>query len=53
MTSEQVEVDKELKRLAMKYGSNEVLRAFCVECNDRGDRGLFRKLNKIYEWLIK
>jgi hypothetical protein len=53
MTTEQDEVEKKLKALVMKYGSNEVLRAFCVECNDRGDRGLFRKLNKIYEWLTK
>lgn len=45
-------VDKRMRDLIDHFGVDEVLAALCRQCNERGMPVLFRKLNRIYEWLV-
>lgn len=44
-------VDARVRDLIDRFGTHEVLAALCRECNRRGMPVLFRKLNRVYEWL--
>lgn len=44
-------IDLKMRSLIDAYGVDEVLAALARACNDRGMPGLFRRINKIYEWL--
>ncbi len=45
-------VDTCTRTLINRFGVREVLAAYCRECNRRGMPVLFRKLNRVYEWLV-
>lgn len=47
-----VGLDYELDKLIRTYGVREVLASLCRHCNDTGMPVLFRKLNRVYEWLV-
>lgn len=44
-------LDKEIATLLQKYGTDEVLASLCRRINHMGMPVLFRKLNRVYEWL--
>ena len=45
------EIDKEMKKMVSNWGMHAVLGALCRECNRLGFPVVFRKLNRVYEWL--
>lgn len=44
-------LDLEINQLMSRHGIGEVIAALARLCNERGMPVLFRRLNKIYEWL--
>lgn len=44
-------IDRDTTALVDKYGVGEVIAALARDCHERGMPVLFRRLNKIYEWL--
>lgn len=46
------QLDKDLELLVRKYGVRNVIASLARHCNDAGMPTLFRRLNKIYEWLV-
>jgi len=49
---EPTRLDRDLEQIIRENGVNDVLAAFCRWCHKNGYRGLFTKLNKIYEQLV-
>lgn len=47
-----LDVDVAMGDFIAAYGVRETLAAFCRQCNDMGMPVLFRKLNRVYEWLM-
>jgi hypothetical protein len=45
------ELQRDIDKLVRKYGVQKVLAALCRQCNEMGMPVLFRKLNRVYEWL--
>lgn len=45
-------LDDWIDRLVRSHGIAEVLAALCRHCNERGMTVLFRKLNRVHEWLV-
>lgn len=45
-------VDEDIERAVREHGIDATLAALCRFCNDAGMLVLFRKLNRVYEWLI-
>lgn len=46
-------IDDEVDRLVRKHGIGEVIASLARHCNARGMPVLFRRLNKLYEWLTQ
>jgi hypothetical protein len=46
-------LDDEVDRLVRAHGVGAVLAALCRQCNSMGMPTLFRKLNRVYEWLTE
>lgn len=46
-------LDEKIDKLILQHGVDEVLAALCRHANGRGSATLFRKLNRIYEWLTE
>ena len=44
-------LDHEIDALVQRYGIDEVIAALARYCHATGRTFLFRRLNKIYEWL--
>ena len=44
-------LDEEIGKLITKYGINQIVAALARWCNNHGHNPIFRRLNKIYEWL--
>lgn len=44
-------LDDQIDNLVRTHGIGEVLAALCRQCNIMGMPVLFRKLNRVYEWL--
>lgn len=45
-------LDRDIERLVSENGIRDVIAALARHCNDMGMPVLFRRLNKIYEWLV-
>lgn len=46
------DVDAAIGDFVAMYGIDETLAALCRHCELRGMKVLFRKLNRVYEWLV-
>lgn len=44
-------LDDEIDTLVQKYGIDEVIAALARHCHTTGQVVLFRRLNKLYEWM--
>jgi len=44
-------LDRDVEKLVSENGISDVIAALARYCNDRGMPVVFRRLNKIYEWL--
>lgn len=44
-------IDKDVSALVDKYGIAEIVAALARECNKRGMPVLFRRLDRLYNWM--
>lgn len=46
-------LDTDIEKIVTENGIQDVIAALARYCNDKGMHPIFRRLNKIYEWLVR